>query len=69
MGDIEVDGFDDGTPEEEGDTLGGGVSSMQCKKPVPLRIEVVSEREENVRRYVLCNSYDEMTSPELGTYS
>ena len=33
MGDIEVDGFDDGTPEEEGDTLGGGVSSMQCKKP------------------------------------
>ena len=61
VGDIEVDGFDDGTPEEEGDTLGGGVSSMQCKKPVPLQIEVVSEREENVRGYVLCNSYDEMT--------
>ena len=45
MGDIEVDGFDVGTPEEEGDTLGGGVSSMQCKKPAPLQIEVVSERE------------------------
>ena len=61
MGDIEVDGFDDGTPEEEGDTLGGGVSSMQCKKPVVLQIEVVSEREGNVRGYVLCNSYIEMT--------
>jgi len=32
VGDIEVDGFDVGTPEEE-------------KKPVPLQIEVVSERE------------------------
>ena len=45
MGNTEVNGFDVGTPEEEGDELGGGVSSMQCKKPVPLQIEVVSERE------------------------
>ena len=61
VGEREVEGFDVGTPEEEGDTNGGGVSTMQCKKPVPLQIEVVSEREENVRGYVLCNSYDEMT--------
>ena len=45
VGEREVEGFDVGTPEEEGDTNGGGVSTMQCKKPVPLQIKVVSERE------------------------